>query len=149
MTLTVFGTEHVEEVVEEPAKRKRVGLFDGFLQDITMRKDNILRQDEEAASDLSMFILNRALSMYVDTVLYANEMNRMSHLDKQMAYDFYVHAIRKGKRYGWAKKESDQDLQLVMEYFKYSEQKALDVMRLLTPEDIAQIKKEMDKGGKL
>jgi len=146
--IDLFGNDIVEEQEEAPAKRKRRDLFKEFLPDLMMKKENILRQDPEAEKDFSTFIVNRAMSMHIDTVLYANEINKIPGLSKQMVYDFYIHAIRKGKRYGWAKKTNEKDLDIVMKFYNYNEQKALDVLNILSEKDIEAIKHKMRKGGR-
>lgn len=51
------------------------------------------------------FIINRSLSYFNDTVLFANEMNRHHSLPPKMQYDFYRHAMRPRKRFSkWAKR---------------------------------------------
>jgi len=148
-SVDVFGNDVVvsEEIVEE--KRKKIGLFDGFLADINMKKTNLLRVDPEAHKDFMPFIVNRAMSMSMDTALFANEMNKRPDLSKQMVYDFYIHAVPKRKRYAsWSKKVKQEDVEAVMEYFYCNEQRALETMSLLTMDDIEEIKKKIDKGGK-
>ena len=43
------------------------------------------------------FIVNRCLSGHLDCVLFANEMNKNGHLDKDMQYSFYLNSLRKRK----------------------------------------------------
>lgn len=147
-SIDLFGNDIPEPVVETPAKRKRFTLFDDFIPDITQHKKNLLRLHPEAVKDLSPFIINTAMSMHIDTVLYANEMNTRHWASPQMLYDYYIHTIRPAKRYGWAKKSKTENLDLIMEYYGYSEKKALDALSLLTESDIERIKNKMNKGGK-
>jgi len=95
-----------------------------------------------------MFIVNKTLSMCRDTAIYANEMNKCKDLPKYMQYDFYIHAIRKGyKKFSWKKKAKITNLEMIMEYYNYSERKAEEALRILSADDIKEIKMELHKGG--
>lgn len=95
------------------------------------------------------FMVNRGLSFFQDTVLLANEMNRCHHLDGQLQYDFLKGIVRKRKRFSkWAKKVAVKDIEVVKEYYGYTDSKAESVMDLLSQEDIEEMKFKMSKGGK-
>ena len=47
----------------------------------------------------------------------------------------------------WQRAEVDKDLKSVKEFFGYSNQKAKDALKILTDEQIAEIKIRTDKGG--
>lgn len=95
------------------------------------------------------FMVNRGLSNFVDTVLYANEMNRYHHLDSQMQFDFLVNIVRKKKRFSkWNKAQKSDDIDTIKEYFGYSTDKARDILPLLSSEQIKEIKQKISKGGK-
>lgn len=104
--------------------------------------------DELAEAGYSPFLANRALSYFPDTIMYAQEMNAYNHLDKKLQFHYLINSIRPKKRFSkWAKKQEDSDIEAVMEYYKYSEAKARAVLSLLSPEQLKQIKKRLDKGG--
>ena len=64
-------------------------------------------------------------------------------------FDFYYYAVRKGRRFGFPKKvETDANLELVMEHYKYSKEKAEAALRLLTEEQLQAILKTHDTGGR-
>lgn len=111
------------------------------------KKYQINSEDDEKKLDI--FMTNRALSHYIDCVLYANEMNINFDLDKKLQYDFLFHSIRKYKRpyEKWVKKVSNDDLSSIKEYFKYSNEKAKEVLRILSPEQVSDIKSKLEKGG--
>ena len=46
-------------------------------------------EDPDAVKKYPSYIVNRCLSSFTDTVLYANEMNKNSHLPNKMQYDFF------------------------------------------------------------
>ena len=120
-----------------------------FLNSINYSKENLMDADDEAVKQYPPYIINRCFSGFMDTVLYANEMNVASHLDNKMQYDFYINTLRKRKRFSpWLKKDSLQDLELVKQYYGYSNEKAKTALGLLTKEQLNYIKSKLDTGGK-
>jgi len=120
-----------------------------YLNSINYDKVNLMDQDEEAIKPYPPYIINRCLSGFMDTVLYANEMNMASHLDSKMQYDFFINTIRKRKRFSpWLKKDSLNDLELVKQYYAYSNEKAKTALGLLTKEQLEFIKSKLNTGGK-
>jgi hypothetical protein len=95
------------------------------------------------------FLVNRALSQHKDCVLFANEMNRRHGLDKKLQNDFLLNTIRSMKRpfAKWAKSEKNDDLECLKLVFGLSDSKARDALRLLSKEQIQQIKEQTLKGG--
>ena len=89
------------------------------------------------------------MSGHMDTIMYANEMNKHHFLDKDMQYSFYLNIVRKRKRYSpWIRKDKNSDLEFVKQYYGYSTEKASQIMKILSNEQIEFIKKRLDKGGK-
>jgi hypothetical protein len=120
-----------------------------YLNSINYSKENLMDADSEAVKQYPPYIINRCLSGFMDTVLYANEMNMASHLDNKMQYDFYINTLRKRKRFSpWLKKDSLKDLELVKQYYGYSNEKAKTALGLLTKEQLNYIKSKLDTGGK-
>jgi hypothetical protein len=94
------------------------------------------------------FMINRGLSYFKDTVLYANEMNKHYRISSKMQYDFLRISIRAQKRFSkWLKKESDSDVQVVMKAYGYSMSKAEATLKLLTDDQLEYLKKYIDHGG--
>ena len=103
----------------------------------------------ESMAGYSPYLANHSLSNHLDTVLIANEMNCHPNLPPECQFDFLYGTIRKGKRWGkWYKPEEHPHLELVMDYYKYSKQKALAALQVLTQQDIRDIIESMDKGGR-
>lgn len=118
-----------------------------FINSINFTKENLLLNTAEE-KDYLPFIVNRGLSFSVDTVIYCNEMNSRPHIDNRLQYDFLRNVISKRKRYDkWIKAEKDADIDIIMEYFDCSLEKAKDAIRVLTDQDIANIKELLYKGG--
>jgi len=146
----LFGNEVVEEEPEfdEPEKRSRFELFKDFMPDLFQHKKNLMREHPEAERDYSPWIINKAMSQHMDCILHANEINLASALPIFAQYDYYTHAIRKGKRFGWQKKQNIDNLELVMKHFNMSEAKASVSLKLLSEQDIEDIKQANEKGGR-
>ena len=120
-----------------------------WLYSINQSKKNLMDQDPELESSYPSWIINRCLSSFTDTVLFANEMNMNWHISKRMQYDFYINSLRPRKRFSpWSKKESIDYLDEVREYYGYSYTKALEVIRVLSTDQLEHIKRSLNKGGK-
>lgn len=108
-----------------------------------------IEMDSVGMLDYNPFIINRGLSNNIQTVLFANEMNRYSFIPKNWQYDFYWYGVPKGKRFDkWAKKNSDDDINSIKEYYHINRMRAEEYMKILTPEQIELIKQKLKKGGK-
>ena len=84
-------------------------------------------------------------------IVYANELNKHWHMTKQMVYDFHFYAIPKKKRYSkWSKASSDnkEELDLIVRHYQVNRVIALEYLKLLTPDDITNIKQMYEVGGK-
>lgn len=124
---------------------KTITPFD-FLQTINHSKNDIYQGNE---GGYVPFVVNRSLSYFPDTVAIANEMNRYHHLDGKLQYHFLLNIIRKRKRFSkWVKPEIENDIESVKEYYGYSNDKARQVLSLLTPEQLTKIKTKVNKGGR-
>jgi hypothetical protein len=121
--------------------------FDYVNQILQGKKQLII--DEVTEKGYEPFLTNRALSQHKDCVLFANEMNQRHHLDKKMQNDFLLNTVRSVKRpfAKWAKSEKNNDIECIKLVYGLSDSKALDVLRLLTKEQIQQLKKETFIGG--
>ena len=105
--------------------------------------------DDIAEKAYSPYMVNRQLSYFPDTVLAANEMNRNHHIDNRLQFDFFINIIRKRKRFSkWYKPETISDLDAVKKYYGYSNEKARQVLTLLSPEHINELKRKVTTGGR-
>ncbi len=122
-----------------------------YLNSINLNKNNLMDKDSDPAwkSKYPAYIINKCMSHHMDTVMYANEMNQYSFLDSKMQYDFYIHIVRPKRRFSpWGKKKKIDDLDLVKRYYGYSTDKAIQALRILSPNQIDYIKDKLNKGGK-
>ena len=119
-----------------------------YLNAINMTKQDIM-VDDIAEKGYNSFIVNRSLSYFNDTVLYANEMNVNHHIDNRLQFDFFINIVRKKKRFSkFMKPETVSDVEVVKEYYGYSNEKAKSALTLLTSDQINELKKKVYKGGR-
>jgi hypothetical protein len=127
-----------------------VNPFD-FVNDINFGKKDIMTDSDNpelAESTYNPFLTNRALSYFPDTIQFANMMNKSSHIDNMLQYSFLLNIIRKRKRFSkWFKKNDDDVLQMVIDYYGYSVNKAKEALKILNDEQIEFIREKLIKGG--
>ena len=120
-----------------------------WLNSLNYNKENLINDEPHLIKEYPPYIINRCLSGHLDAVMYAQEMNKYHFLDKDLQYNFYLNILRKRKRFSpWVRKEKITDLDYVKRYYGYSNEKASQVMKILTPEQISYIKQRLDIGGK-
>jgi len=120
-----------------------------FINAINFTKQNLF-EDSQAKKDYLPFIVNRGLSYFPDTVLYANEMNRNSGIPEDWQFFFLLNSISKKKRFSkWSKKDPEtESLSLVKEYYGYSTERACEALSILSDDQLVMIKEKLYKGGK-
>ena len=119
-----------------------------YLNSINLKQGD-LTEDERAMKKYPAYVINKCLSHHIDTIMHSNEMNQCQHLDNDLQYSFYLHSVRKSKRFSpWDKKSKDSDLDLVKEYYGYNTENAQQAMRILTKEQLEVIKTKLNTGGK-
>jgi hypothetical protein len=117
-----------------------------FVNSINITKKDLIVDNEK---DYNSFMVNRSLSYFNDTVLLANEMNKYHHLDGKLQFHFLLNTVRKRKRFSkWVKPETVNDIEAVKEYYGYSNDKARQVLPLLSPDTLTKIKNKVQKGGR-
>jgi hypothetical protein len=120
-----------------------------WLNSINFNKQNLIEEDSTLIKEYPPFIINKCLSGHLDCLFFVNEMNKLHFLDKDMQYNFYLNILRKRKRFSpWIKKEKVSDLEFVKQYYGYSNEKASQVLKILSDEQIEFIKQRLDTGGK-
>jgi hypothetical protein len=146
----------------EAAAPKKLSFFD-FLNSINegangktllaeCKADNSEGVADPSSADRAYlpFMVNRGLSYFNDTVLLANEMNRHAALPVKMQYDFLKNTVRAKKRFSkWSKKMDDgADVQLLMDHYCYSAEKAREVLPLLSESALSSIRASREQGGR-
>jgi len=121
-----------------------------YLTAITYSKEKLLDTDDrEWEKKYPPFIINKGLSYFSDTIMYANEMNRLHHASKHMQFSFFLNSIKSRKRFSkWLKASKIKDLDVIKQHFGYSNKRAQEVLSILTKEQIDYIKERLYKGGR-
>ena len=108
-----------------------------FLNSINSSKSNLIRDEGRGVSEYNPYLINKGLSQFPDTIMFANELNARPHMDKQMQYEFLLHSVRPRKRIGkWAKKEDAERIQKLVEIFGISIRKAEEMLNTLDAKTI-------------
>jgi hypothetical protein len=146
MTEKNLDGEHIKDWIVEDYKMTKISPFD-FVNAIHYTKENLI-VDDWSEKQYNAFVVNKSLSFGADTVIPANEMNSRPHLEKRLQFDFLINTIRPRKRFNkWLKAEKIEDLELVKQYYNYNTEKALQALRILSPEELHTIKERLNTGG--
>lgn len=98
------------------------------------------------------FMVNRGLSQFSDTIMFANEMNFAvrAGISGKMQYDFLRAVVRPRKRFGkWAKGDDDSELvNALKRIYNYNSEKAREIIPLLSEDQQKQILQSVSEGGK-
>ena len=121
-----------------------------YLTAINWSQEKLLdSEDKDWEKKYPPFIINKGLSYFPDTVMYANEMNRLHHASKHMQFSFLLNTIRNKKRFSkWLKASKLKDIDVIKQYYGYSNKKASEALNILTKSQIDYIKERLYKGGK-
>ena len=120
-----------------------------WLNSINQTKKNLIDEDPSLEKDYAPYIINRIYSGHLDSVMFANEMNKYSFLSKKIQYDFYLNSLRSKKRFSpWLRKDKIIDLDYVKRYYGYSNEKAQQALKILTKEQLNFIRSKFEIGGK-
>ena len=119
-----------------------------WLNSINQTKKNLIDEDPSIEKEYAPYIINRIYSGHLDSVIFANEMNKYSFLDKKIQYDFYLNSLRSKKRFSpWLRKDKVNDLECVKEYYGYSNEKASQALKILDKTQLNFIKQRLETGG--
>ena len=119
-----------------------------WLNSINQTKINLMDENPESVREYAPYIINKCFSGHIDSILFANEMNKLHHLDKDMQYSFYINTLRKRKRFSpWLRKDKVKDLECVKRYYGYSNEKASQALKILSKSQLDFIKQRLDIGG--
>jgi hypothetical protein len=114
--------------------------------------NSINNKTKEDLNDVKLnynsWIINKSFSFGLDTIYWANEMNKYHNLDKDMQYAFLYGSINKSKRYNkWEKADSHKELDIIKEAYNVSNRKASSYLDLLNDEQRNKISEILFKGG--
>ena len=120
-----------------------------YLNSINFTKKDLMKSDDKDwVKKYPAFIINKILSGFQDTIMLVNEVNRNHFLDKDMQYSFLLNSIRSKKRFSpFLRASKLKNIDLVKEYYEYSNEKAKTVLDILTKDQLKLIKEKLYKGG--
>lgn len=117
-----------------------------ILNSISQTKIDLSKEDGFDKT-YNSYMICRGLSYFPDTIEYANHMNMMYHLDNKLQYEYLKNIIRPRKRWSkWAKKKEDKSLEIIKTYYKCSDKKAIEYLRILTDKQLKAIKEYLVTG---
>lgn len=122
-----------------------------WVNDINAGRDPIRSSENPARAekDYNSYFTNKSLSYHPDAIMYVSEMNVAHHIDNQLQVDYYINTLRPRKRFAkWAKPVKSEDLAAVCEYYGINHARALEVLTVLTPDQLAELKIRIEKGGR-
>ena len=120
-----------------------------YLNAINYTKEDLVKSDDKMwAKKYPAYIINKIMSAFTDTLMLANEMNRHHTLDKDIQFQFYINSVRKKKRFSpFIRASKLKDIDLIKEFYGFSNDKAKDALKILSKEQIKIIKEKLFKGG--
>jgi len=119
-----------------------------WLNSINLSKENLMEEDPDVEKEYPPFIINKCLSGQMDSLMYANEMNKYPNLDKRLQYDFFINSLRKRKRFSpWLRKDKIKNIEAVRKYYGFSTEKAEQALNILSNEQLDFIYEKLNTGG--
>ena len=120
-----------------------------WLNSINNTKKNLIDEDPSLEKEYPPYIINRCFSGHIDSIMFANELNKYPNLSKKLQYDFFLNSLRKKKRFSpWLRKDQIKNLDLIKQYYGYSNEKAKQVLNILTKEQLSFMRDRLETGGK-
>ena len=121
-----------------------------YLNAINYTKEKLMdTEDEEWEKKYPPFIVNKCLAPFQDTIMLVNEINCIPNVDKKLQFDFLINSLRPRKRFTpWVKAKKLDDIEYVKEFYGYNNEKAKVALTILNDDQIATIKRKLNKGGK-
>jgi hypothetical protein len=144
----VFEVEQILLDIEEKECREgvKIDLFQGYADGIF-----VTGQEFDNFKNYVPDVINRYLSHDASTIMAASLMNRFPAMPNHVQYEFLRLVVKKsGRRPRWMSGEKPADafkIKLIMKVYKYSYEKAKEVVDLFTPQQFAELEKSMDTGG--
>lgn len=120
-----------------------------FVNAINYTKQDVFEELQPSETQYPRYMIDLAFSQYPDTVLFANEANMMLNAPARAHFKFYMNLIEKKKRFAkWGKVENDPKVELIMQHYNYSREKALQVVDLFTDEQLQSLQQKQYHGGR-
>ena len=106
--------------------------------------------DDDAKSSFAPYLVRRNL-ICESTIMDINKVN-IKNLDKKLVHDLMFHTTPRDMKTAHGRKQHNklekEYLQCVKDYYGYNDEKSRDALRVLTLEQLEQIKTSQFKGGR-
>lgn len=129
--------------------------FSDYLNSINKTKQDIVRGNPEGTynpdKDYPSYIFNKLLSYHLDMILLVGEINlHVANIPKLMEYDFLRETAQKRSRFSKLEKSKSKkdQINLIMNYYNCSPQKAEEIILILGEKSVKNLEKMLTKGGK-
>jgi len=126
---------------------KETNVFD-VIKNISSGKDTSKATTEKLLLEYNAFIVNKGFSLYLDTILYSNEMNLNNKIPRKYQYEYYMNVIRKKNRWTkWPAKSEDvfDKLSLISRAYNVNLRRASTINKLLSKKQFKQIEQRYSK----
>lgn len=124
-------------------------LFD-YIKMISETKE-IPEFDDHFEKTYAPFMVNRFFSLIPDnSILVVQLLNRNYSMSKKNHFLFLHGMVRKGKRFHrgkWPKMQKNSKIEFLMEEYNYSHKRATEAGRLITDDQIIEMKQAKETGG--
>jgi len=121
-----------------------------YVNSINHKKNNLMNgsdNDELSEKLYNPYVVNKALSYFADTIMFANQVNQLHGVDSKLQYEYLLNSIKPKKRFSkWVKREDNDEIEMIKLYFNYSDKKARQVYNLLSSDQINNIRNELVRG---
>ena len=99
--------------------------------------------------EYSVFMVNRIMSNNLDTLFFAEAMNRLNNLSTYMQRDFYWHGLPKAKRFGKYNKALaiNNTVELIIAKYAVNRKVAEGYYKLMDESALIKLRESMDHGG--
>lgn len=119
-----------------------------YLDSVVLKSEYRMGTDIDI-SKYNPYIITNALSMSAQTLPFAEWLNENSNIPKKLQYDFLWYGLPKGVKKGfWIKGENSDDVDVVKYAYKVSHSKAIQILSVLSKEQIEELRQKTSKGGK-
>jgi len=135
---------------KEEKSEEKVGYkpFD-YVYTINQNKNDLSHDNPFFEKEYNAWTVNKALSYFLDTVMFAQEMNLRYTIPKKQQYQFYLNSVEKRKRFSpWIKNDPSDDLRKIMNYYECNILRAKKYLEILTPEQLEYIRSSFEIGGR-
>ena len=111
------------------------------------KKEDLFKDPEVSETEYVPFLVNKSLSYFPETVLYANDLNKYPFVDNKLQYHYLLNTVRPGKRFAkWVKRGNMEDIEAVKQFYSYNTEKAQQALAVLTVDHLHYIKQKLQRG---